>query len=246
MQSNSISSGTDEIRPGTGISGPTSRLVDWITAVLLVVGGLMFTTFGAAVSAIADRERITNWVADGQLTSTELSDAELIDTTLALFTWGGIGLVVVGLLLIVGGVGFLLYRRRARETAATETQQPDSVTLAIIGAVVTVVTSFVPLSPILGGVVSGYLGGGDGADGTRVGAYAGLVAAVPLVLLALFLLGGFAIVATELGLGGVAVFVALALVSASLVSVAYLVGLSALGGYIGVSLAARPAESQTR
>ena len=115
-----------------------------------------------------------------------------------------------------------------------------------MGAVVTVVTSFVPLSPILGGVVSGYLGGGDGADGTRVGAYAGLVAAVPLTILVLSLLGGFVIVAIELGLGGIAVFVALAVVFASLVAVAYLVGLSALGGYIGVSLPAHQVESRGR
>ena len=246
MQSNSVPSTADEIRPGVGSSGAVSRLVDWITAVLLVLGGLMFTTFGAAISAVADREQIASWVADGQLTSTELTDAELIDTTLALFTWGGIGLIVTGLLLIVGGFSFLLYRRRAREAATTEVQQPDSVTLAIVGAIVTVVTSFVPLSPILGGVVSGYLGGGEGTDGARVGAYAGLVAAVPFALLVLFLLGGFGIVAVELGLGGVAVVAALALVFSSLVGVGYLVGLSALGGYIGVSLAARATESPVR
>jgi len=246
MQPNVAPSTVDEIRPRVGSSGPLSRLVDWITATLLVLGGLMFTTLGTAISAVADRERVATWVADGQLTSTELTDAELVDTTLALLTWGGIGLIVTGLLLVVGGFGFLLYRRRARETATTETDQPDSVTLAIVGAVVTVVTSFVPLSPILGGVVSGYLGGGDGADGTRVGAYAGLVAAVPLTILVLSLLGGLVIVAIELGLGGIAVFVALAVVFASLVAVAYLVGLSALGGYIGVSLAARQVESRGR
>jgi hypothetical protein len=246
MQSSSVSSNADEIRTGVGSSGPVSRLVDWVTAVLLVLGGLAFTTFGSAISAVADRDRIARWVADGRLTSTELSEAELIDTTLALFTWGGIGLIVTGLFLIVGGIGFLIYRRSARERAATEANQPDSVTLAIIGAVVTVVTSFVPLSPILGGIVSGYFRGGDGPAGARVGAYAGLVAAVPFALLALFILGGFAVVATELGLGTVAVFVALTLVFSSLVGLAYLVGLSALGGYIGVSLAARSNKSHTR
>lgn len=237
MQSENIAQGSDEIRRGIEPSGPISRLVDWVTAALLVFGGLLFATAGTGLYSLADRSRIAGWVAEGQLTSTELTDAELIDTTQALLTWGGIGMAVTGAVLVVGGVAFLLYRSRMR--ARTTSADPDSTTLAIIGAVVTVVTSFVPFSPVLGGTVSGYLQGGDAGDGARVGAYAGLAAAVPFALLALFVLGGFSIAAVELGLGGLGVFVGLALVFSLFVSVAYLVGLSALGGYLGVSLAAR-------
>jgi hypothetical protein len=211
-----------------------------VTAALLVFGGLLFAAAGAGMYSLADRSRIASWVAEGQLTSTELTDAELIDTTQALLTWGGLGMAVTGVLLLLGGVGYLLYRSRMR--ARTDSKEPDSITLATIGAVVTIVTSFVPLSPILGGLVAGYLQDGDGVDGARTGAYAGLAAAVPFALLGLFLLGGIAIATLELGLGGLGVFVGLALVFSIGVSVAYLVGLSALGGYISVSLAARNRE----
>lgn len=237
MQPENISPGTDELRRGIQPSGPISKLVDWVTAALLVFGGLLFATAGTGLYTLADRSRIAGWVAEGRLTSTELTDAELIDTTQALLTWGGIGMAVTGAVLVVGGVAFLLYRSRLR--ARTTNERPDSTTLAIIGAVVTVVTSFVPFSPILGGTVSGYLRGGDSADGARVGAYAGLAAAVPFALLGLFVLGGLSVAAVELGLGGLGVFVALAVVFSLFVSVAYLVGLSALGGYLGVALAAR-------
>ena len=219
-------------------SKPLSRVIDWLTAAVLVFGGMLFAALGTSLYSLADHERIASWVADGTLTSTELTDAELIDTTQALLTWGGIGMAVTGLLLAVSGVAFLVYRNRVRQ-ASVETAAPDSVTLAIVGAVVTIVTSFVPLSPTLGGAVAGYLRGGDANSGARIGAYAGLVASLPFALLGLFLLGGLVVVASELGLGGLGVFVALAMVFSILVSVVYLVGLSALGGYLGVRLAAR-------
>lgn len=237
MQTDTTSPNAEELRSGIQPSGPVSKLVDWVTALLLVFGGLLFGTAGAGIYALADRSRIARWVAEGRLTSSELTDTELIDTTHALFTWGGIGMAITGLLLVVGGVGYLLYRSRMR--ARAESDNPDSITLAIIGAVVTIVTSFIPLSPILGGIVSGYLQGGENADGTRAGAYAGLVAAIPFSLLGLFVVGGLAIATLELGLAGLGVFVGLAVVFSLVVGVVYLVGLSALGGYIGVSLAAR-------
>lgn len=240
MESNTSSTHSDDIRRGVRPSGPISKLVDWVTAALLVFGGLLFATAGAGLYSLADRSRIASWVAEGRLTSTELTDAELIDITQALFTWGGIGMAVTGVLLLLGGVGYLLYRSRMR--ARTDSSEPDTITLATIGAVVTILTSFVPLSPILGGLVSGYLRESDGAGGARIGAYAGLVATIPFALLGLFLLGGIAIAAAELGLGGLGVFVGLALVFSIGVGAAYLVGLSALGGYIGVSLAKRNRE----
>jgi hypothetical protein len=221
---------SDEMRP----SKPLSKLIDWLTATFLVLGGLGFAALGAGLYSLADRQRIADWVTEGTLTSTELTDAELIDTTQALLTWGGVGTAVTGLLLVVSGVAFLVYRIRVRHDA--EAVAPDSVTLAIVGGVVTIVTSFIPLSPILGGAVSGYFRGGDTSSGARVGAYAGLIAAIPFVLLGLFLVGGLVVATAELGLGSLGVFAGLATVFGILVSVAYLVGLSALGGYIGVAV----------
>jgi|APHM01.1.fsa_nt_gi hypothetical protein len=56
---------------------------------------------------------------------------------------------------------------------------------ALIGAAVTVVTSFTGVSPVIGGAVAGYL---NRVDGATVGALSGALAAVPLVLL-VFLFG---------------------------------------------------------
>lgn len=107
----------------------------------------------------------------------------------------------------------------------------DSSTLlnAGIGAVVSIVTSFLPFSPVLGGAVAGYLEGGTGSDGTRVGALSGALSLLPLVFFAfivlLFLTGA---APAE----GAATF-AFALLVVGALGVAYTVGLGALGGYLG-------------
>lgn len=114
--------------------------------------------------------------------------------------------------------------------------ETDSNTLinAFIGAVVTVVFSFIPFSPVVGGAVAGYL---EKRDGIRVGAIAGGIAAIPLILLSFLLVGvlGFfgAFLNGGIGVGILGIFVLFVMLSFSLV---YTVGLSALGGYIGVYL----------
>ncbi|NKE34276.1 DUF5518 domain-containing protein [Natronococcus sp. JC468] len=98
---------------------------------------------------------------------------------------------------------------------------------AVIGGVVGVVLSFVPLSPVLGGAVAGYLEGGDTDGGLRVGALAGLVALVPVLFVgfALLFVLGFGPTSPALGLVGL---------FGLLFAAVYTVGLSALGGTIGV------------
>lgn len=107
---------------------------------------------------------------------------------------------------------------------------------ALIGAVVgTVAGAVVPLGPLLGGMTAGYLEGRTRSDGLRVGLYAGLIALVPIALagfgivsfLGLFTLG----VGTDaLAIGGIGIFI---LIVGFVLAVAYVVGLSALGGWLG-------------
>lgn len=105
---------------------------------------------------------------------------------------------------------------------------------ALLGAVVSVVTSFVPLSPVVGGGVAGYLYAGSRNDGLRVGAVSGAIAAVPVVLLVALVFGGLGFVTVvEDALRTAALFVGLLLVVTLLV-VALSAGLSAVGGYLGV------------
>lgn len=110
---------------------------------------------------------------------------------------------------------------------------------ALVGGVVTVVTAFVPFSPVLGGGVAGYLQQGGDREGLRVGALAGLLAAVPLVAIVglIVLVVGVGIAAS----GEVAgpVFVIGILLVVALFVVGYTVALSAVGGLVGAALADR-------
>jgi uncharacterized membrane protein YbhN (UPF0104 family) len=109
----------------------------------------------------------------------------------------------------------------------------EELTNAAIGAVVTILTSFVPFSPILGGAVAGYL---HGRDGPKVGAISGAIAAIPFVgfgLLFVFFFGGIGLFG---GLDALAfgVFVLLFVIVALVFAVAITVVLSGAGGWIGI------------
>jgi len=122
------------------------------------------------------------------------------------------------------------------ETSPSSTAEPSptddrSSTLVngLLGGIAGVVLSFVPLSPLLGGTVAGYLEGGRGEDGLKVGAIAGLLMLVPFVFLffVLFFFLGFAGMPAMFGLVGFFFLFFAAL---------YTIGLSVLGGYLGVYL----------
>lgn len=113
----------------------------------------------------------------------------------------------------------------------------DTFPNALIGAVITVVTvSLLPFSPIFGGAVSGYLQGGDGQDGLKVGALSGLLALIP-VLVVLALVGNILLIlfagtsAGSPGLAGGLGFLFLSMLVA--IGVLYIVLLSAVGGWVG-------------
>lgn len=98
---------------------------------------------------------------------------------------------------------------------------------AIIGGVAGIVLSFIPLSTLLGGAISGYLDGGSPESGFKIGTLAGLIMFLPFAFLGFFLLSilGF------IGAPAILSFFGLLLLIASAV---YTIGLSAIGGYLGV------------
>lgn len=98
---------------------------------------------------------------------------------------------------------------------------------AIIGALVTVVTSFLPLSPVLGGAVASWLEGGSREDGLLIGTLSG--ALVSILLLPLLFIG-LLFIPFDLG------FTFLLMLVLVFFATLYLVGFSALGGYIGAYL----------
>ena len=109
----------------------------------------------------------------------------------------------------------------------------DTLANAVIGGIASILLAFVPFSPVLGGIVAGYLQGGDRGAGLRVGAYAGVVAAIPLVLFLLFgsLLAGVVLAGDALlGVGAVFGFGFFVLI---VIGGLYTVALGAVGGWLG-------------
>lgn len=218
----------------TGDGAGFGRLVDWIVTGLLVLWGIGLAAGGLVLFDLADRTVIARWIAEGRLTSTELTDLQLLDATYAAIWWGGIGLVVTGLLFLVAAVGFLALRSRARRSDPTT----DSLaTSAVLGAVVTAVTSFVPFSALIGGAAAGYDRGGSRETGLRTGAISGLLGAVPIGVVFAFLAVG--LLSVDATAGGVAI----AALVLSLVTVAttFLV-LGAIGGYVGAGIGRRDSD----
>lgn len=213
-------------------SDTLNAIFDAIVSLLIAVPGLGAAAAGVAVYRTADAATAEEIVADMEVTSTVMTEAELVDAIHSLMVWGGIGLGVTGVALVLVGVGFLVYSRRLRgRREGTGVVIADRTVLAVVGAVVSGVVSFVPFSPIVGGGLAGYVQGGTSGDGLRIGALAGLALAAPYALLLAFLAGGaFAANAVSIGL----LFVA-----AIAVSTALTVVVSAGGGYAGAAVADR-------
>jgi hypothetical protein len=227
----SVESPTDEG------SGPTAgerapRFVDWLAAGLLALFGLATLLGGAALLLWSDPAVIARLVAEGTIRSDVLGPAALVDVVLLTSWWSGAGLVVTGLGSWLVAGWFLVARRRERRTGTRGIG-----TNAVLGAVVAVALGFLPLSPVLGGLGAGYLQRGDRNAGLRVGALSGLLAALPVAGVLLFVFAGLLA-----GTTGSAAFAGVA-VAAAVVAVALLfvllftVALGAIGGLIGVEIA---------
>ncbi|SIQ79836.1 hypothetical protein SAMN05421858_0437 [Haladaptatus litoreus] len=98
---------------------------------------------------------------------------------------------------------------------------------ALIGAVVTLVTSFIPFSPILGGAAAAYLSEADADSSVRIGAISGVIATIPMALFGFFVMS---ILFLGSAPGGFVVFLLLF----GVLSLVYTAGLSALGGFLVV------------
>lgn len=108
---------------------------------------------------------------------------------------------------------------------------------ALLGGVVTVVTSMIPFSPLIGGGVAGYLHNGGTGRGMRVGGVSGAIASLPLAAMFFFMftIMSFGTLATGEFAGPI--FVIMLIGAVLLFAALYMVGLGALGGYLGAAYA---------
>lgn len=113
--------------------------------------------------------------------------------------------------------------------------QGDTLLNATLGAVVSILLSFLPFAAVLGGAVAGYLqvSGRDVREGARVGAVSGLIALVPVLFI--FLVLGAVLPFLPSALGALSTVV---LVVALIVAAGYFVGAGAVGGVLGAYLRA--------
>lgn len=105
---------------------------------------------------------------------------------------------------------------------------------ALIGAVVTVVaSSFIPFAPVLGGAIAGYLQGGSRQEGLKIGTISGAIGLIPVVAIMFLVLSFVGFVSIGSGEGAAFALGGIIVVFVFVAALVYIVGLSALGGWIG-------------
>lgn len=217
--------------------------VDWILGGLVVLTGLSAMVGGGMLRLFVDRSVLAEEIEAETITvtlgTTELSDAETLEVTEAVVRWTEIGLLATGALLVLAGLAFIVVRHRAHRRATAEEPASSYGTVAVIGAFVTAVLSFVPISPAFGGAIAGYLERTSSGRSVSVGALAGLLPALLTVAVTLFVLGGLVSGLLAVGEGSWAMFVGAVLVLAALFVAIVSAALGALGGYLGGRLADR-------
>ncbi len=226
--------GATASEPGTRDRVPS--LAVWVASGLVAVVGLLLALGSTLLFNAADRATITRMVRSGQVQTEGLTEAQAVELIVAMAQWSGIALLVTGAIFLVAGVGFAYWYRKRRGAAGDDGVIHTGWSLATLGAFVTILLSFLPVSPAIGGGVAGYYGGTSTGQGAKLGAVSGLLAAIPLAL-------GLGIFAVGLVLGmpsnmlvDARGIVAVSMAVAVLFTVAVSVGLSALGGVIGVYL----------
>ena len=228
--------------------GPIPEFIDWFLAAIVALGGLMAIIGGTAVMLLVDQDAVAEEMEAGDARMTvftrELTQAESVAVAEAVITWTGIGLLVTGVGMLVFAIGFVLWRHRAYRRARTGDPLSSYWTYALVGGFATALLSFIPISPLFGGALSGYLERGESNRTLSVGALAGLLPVVPLVVLIAFVLGGVVAGLMEIGEDSVALFMAVVLIFSIAFTAIVAAGLGAGGGYLGGLIAERRSDPQ--
>lgn len=114
-------------------------------------------------------------------------------------------------------------------TAASPSGGSSTLINGLLGGFAGIFLSFIPFAAILGGVLAGYLEGGQPQDGLKPGAIAGLVMFLPVTFISFFLLFILGMAGTPAAIGVLGIVILL-------FSALYSIGSGVLGGYLGVYL----------
>lgn len=219
------------------LSHPFPGYVDWLVAIVAALAGVALLVGGSVLVFVVDRGWLVEGARSGSVESTFLSEADAVDVAVALTTWTGLGLLVTGVLLLLGAIGYLVVRRRVRRRETAGEPVDYYRVNVVLGAVVSVVLSFVPFSPALGGAVAGYLERSESERTVSVGALSGLLAMAPMLVVLLFVTVGLVLGVLAIRETGLAVLLATVMLLAVMVVATIGVGLGGLGGYAGGKLA---------
>lgn len=201
------------------------RVFDWVIAAVLLVGAGLFALGGATLYVAITPDIATELVQDGDIQADFLSEAELIDATVAISEWLGIGLMVTAVLLLVVAVAVVDVHRRVRDRG-----DPTPLwILAVAGSLVGSVLSFIPFSQAVGGGVAGYLLDRGPRSGAGVGALSGVFTILPALVIM-----GFTLVGIFEGLPNDAAAAVAGITAVSLlVGFVFVFVVSAVGGFAG-------------
>lgn len=233
---------TDGAEGTLPVDRPLPVFLDWLLAGAIAVGGLALLAAGTVLTVVFDRAFLAQGIESGQITvvfiERELSAAEMLSFSHDVLTWTGIGFLVTGLGLVTVAAWYAYAHHAARRRAEAPVLR-SSRSVAVIGAAVTAVLSFLPFSPVVGGALAGYLEAPVSGRSIRVGALSGGLAVLPAMVIVAFttigLVEGLAAVGEAdlgIGVGVVMWFVVLS-------GLAYGAGLGALGGFLGGHLGGR-------
>ena len=201
------------------------RPVDWAIGAILGIAGTLIVLGGTSLYYSVNRTDVTDYVHSSEFQSEVLTDGEAIDALVALGQWSGIGLLFAGALLVLLGIALVIGHRQARN----ERHSTPHWILGVAGALISSLLSFIPLSPILGGAVAGYLNPNPESSGLGIGTTAGVFGSLPLLVVIIFTSVGLILSAPSETAAAVVTAVSIVL----LLILPYFVGLSAIGGYLG-------------
>lgn len=217
--------------------GPLPEAVDWIFGALIALSGMLSLVSASALLFLVDRDVIAEAIADESVTVTvgtaDLTDAQAVEVADAVTSWVGIGMLVAGLGLILFAIGYVILRHRAHSRYEQGGSMDSYWSYAVLGAVATAVLSFLPFSPVLGGGIAGYLERAESERTVSVGAVAGFLPVVPLVVILLFVLVGLVSGLRTIDQTGGAVVAGAGIFFAMMVVVTVTAVLGALGGFLG-------------